>query len=59
MASTGYLSSETTAISQAESTFDQISMTPKTLATMSKFSSNMSFWIFNRITCLLDRVSSE
>ena len=41
VASTGYLSSETTAISQAESTFDQISMTPKTLATMSKFSRNM------------------
>ncbi len=41
VASTGYLSSETTAITQAESTFDQISMTPKTLATMSKFSRNM------------------
>ena len=41
VASTGYLSAETTAITQAESTFDQISMTPKTLATMSKFSRNM------------------
>ena len=41
VASTGYLSSETTAISQAESTFDQISMTPKTLASLSKFSRNM------------------
>ena len=41
VAATGYLSSETTAITQAESTFDQISMTPKTLATMSKFSRNM------------------
>ncbi len=41
VASTGYLSSETTALSQAESTFDQISMTPKTLGTLSKFSRNM------------------
>ncbi len=40
-ASTGYLSSETAALSQAESTFDQISMTPKTLGTLSKFSRNM------------------
>ena len=41
VASTGFLSSETTAITQSESTFDQISMTPKTLATLSKFSRNM------------------
>ena len=41
VASTGYLSSETAALSQAESTFDQISMTPKTLGTLSKFSRNM------------------
>ena len=40
-ASTGYLSSQTAALSQAESTFDQISMTPKTLGTLSKFSRNM------------------
>ena len=41
VASTGYLSSETGALSQAESTFDQISMTPKTLGTLSKYSRNM------------------
>ena len=41
VASTGYLSSETAALSQAESTFDQISMSPKTLGTLSKFSRNM------------------
>ena len=41
VASTGYLSSETAALSQAESTFDQISMTPKTLGTLSKFSRNI------------------
>ena len=41
VASTGFLSSETAALSQAESTFDQISMTPKTLGTLSKFSRNM------------------
>ena len=41
VASTGYLSCETAALSQAESTFDQISMTPKTLGTLSKFSRNM------------------
>ena len=41
VASTGYLANETTALSQAESTFDQISMTPKTLGTLSKFSRNM------------------
>ena len=41
VASTGYLSSETGALSQAESTFDQISMSPKTLGTLSKYSRNM------------------
>ena len=41
VASTGYLSSETGALSQSESTFDQISMTPKTLGTLSKYSRNM------------------
>ena len=41
VASTGYLSSETGALSQSESTFDQISMSPKTLGTLSKYSRNM------------------
>ena len=33
-----YLSSETTAITQSESTFDQVTMTPKNLAALSKYS---------------------
>ena len=41
VASSAYLSSETASISQSEGTFDQISMTPKTLASFSKFSRNM------------------
>ena len=41
VASTGFLSSETAALSQAECNLDQISMTPKTLGTLSKFSRNM------------------
>jgi HK97 family phage major capsid protein/HK97 family phage prohead protease len=38
VASTYYLSTETTAITQAESTFDQVTMTPKNLAALSKYS---------------------
>jgi HK97 family phage major capsid protein len=38
VASTSYLSTETTAISQAESTFDQVTMSPKSLASLSKYS---------------------
>ena len=38
VASTYYLSSETTAITQSESTFDQIAMSPKNLAELSKYS---------------------
>ena len=38
VASTYYLSSETTAITQSESTFDQVTMTPKNLAALSKYS---------------------
>ena len=38
VASTYYLSSETAAITQSESTFDQISLTPKHLAALSKYS---------------------
>ena len=38
VASTYYLSSETTAITQSESTFDQIAMSPKNLAALSKYS---------------------
>jgi len=38
VASTSYLSSETTAISQAESTFDQVTLSPKNLASLSKYS---------------------
>ncbi len=38
VAATYYLSSETTAITQAESTFDQVTMTPKNLAALSKYS---------------------
>jgi len=38
VSSTYYLSSETTAITQAESTFDQVTMTPKNLAALSKYS---------------------
>ena len=41
VASSAYLSSETASISQSEGTFDQITMTPKTLASFSKFSRNM------------------
>ena len=41
VASSAYLSSETASISQSEGTFDQISLTPKTLASFSKFSRNM------------------
>ena len=38
VAATYYLSNETTAITQAESTFDQVTMTPKNLAALSKYS---------------------
>ena len=38
VASTYYLSTETTAITQAESTFDQVTLSPKSLAALSKFS---------------------
>jgi HK97 family phage major capsid protein/HK97 family phage prohead protease len=41
VASTYYLSSETTAITQSESTFDQVSMSPKNLAALSKYSRQM------------------
>ena len=38
VASTYYLSTETTAITQSESTFDQLTLQPKNLAALSKFS---------------------
>lgn len=38
VASTYYLSTQTTAITQSESTFDQVTMSPKNLAALSKFS---------------------
>jgi HK97 family phage major capsid protein/HK97 family phage prohead protease len=38
VASTYYLSTQTTAITQAESTFDQVTMSPKNLAALSKYS---------------------
>ena len=38
VASTYYLANETTAITQSESTFDQVTMTPKNLAALSKYS---------------------
>lgn len=38
VASTYYLSTQTTAITQAESTFDQVTMAPKNLAALSKYS---------------------
>jgi len=38
VASTYYLSSQTTAITQSESTFDQVTMSPKNLAALSKYS---------------------
>jgi len=38
VASTYYLSTQTTAITQSESTFDQISLQPKNLAALSKYS---------------------
>jgi len=38
VASTYYLSSQTTAITQSESTFDQVTMAPKNLAALSKYS---------------------
>ena len=38
VASTYYLANETTAITQSESTFDQISMSPKNLAALSRYS---------------------
>ena len=38
VASTFYLSTQTTAITQSESTFDQVTMTPKNLAALSKYS---------------------
>ncbi len=38
VASTYYLSTETTAITQSESTFDQVTMSPKNLASLSKYS---------------------
>jgi len=37
VATTYYLSSQTTAITQSESTFDQVTMSPKNLAALSKF----------------------
>ena len=59
VASTGFLSSETAALSQSESTFDQISMTPKTLGTMSKFSRNMLIQATPGIEDLVRRDISE
>ena len=38
VASTYYLSTQTTAITQSESTFDQVTMAPKNLAALSKYS---------------------
>jgi len=38
VASTYYLSTQTTAITQSESTFDQVTMSPKNLAALSKYS---------------------
>ena len=38
VASTYYLSTETTAITQSESTFDQVTLSPKNLAALSKYS---------------------
>ena len=38
VASTYYLSTQTTAITQSESTFDQVTLTPKNLAALSKYS---------------------
>ena len=38
VASTYYLSTQTTAITQAESTFDQVTLSPKNLAALSKYS---------------------
>ena len=38
VASTYYLSSQTTAITQSESTFDQVTLSPKNLAALSKYS---------------------
>ena len=38
VASTYYLSTETTAITQSESTFDQVQLSPKNLASLSKYS---------------------
>ena len=38
VASTYYLSTETTAITQSESTFDQVTLSPKNLASLSKYS---------------------
>lgn len=38
VASTYYLSSQTTAVTQSESTFDQVTMSPKNLAALSKYS---------------------
>jgi HK97 family phage major capsid protein/HK97 family phage prohead protease len=38
VANTFYLSTETTAITQSESTFDQVTMAPKNLAALSKYS---------------------
>ena len=38
VASVYYLANETTAITQSESTFDQVTMTPKNLAALSKYS---------------------
>ena len=41
VASTYYLSTETTAITQSESTFDQVALSPKNLAALSKYSRQM------------------
>ena len=38
VASTYYLSTETTAVTQSESTFDQVQLSPKNLASLSKYS---------------------
>jgi len=59
VASTSYLSTETTAITQSESTFDQISMSPKTLSAMSKFSRNMLIQSTPGIEQLVRRDLSE
>ena len=59
VASTYYLSSQTTAITQSESTFDQVTLAPKNLAALSKYSRQTLLQGTPGIEVLVRRVLSD